>query len=574
MSHGQPTDENGDSAQAIRVRELELELQRVRSEATVARLEARAAELELMLARSGQNSLHVQATATGEAPQATGHTPAADQRLAFNMPPPSSQPLHSWEPLTAASFRRRSTPPEPPKNSAPSFPPPLEAATDRVPAPTTPTSDPAPRALSPLLSHILTGPTRAPLPSPDKSPSPARTTPAALFDPIDPAPANETPPTQPTPGDSPPVADPSRPQTRTDRSHPLPRAKGLMPPAGQHNPSPSNPSPSNPSPSTARAVPAVAVTAESEPPETSRRKKPAAWLVSTLLHLVVLLLLAALSLSVHRPQDQVALSASPASAAEPESLETLELEALDEPVETSQTEPTEAPMEIDPLGDIPTPEVASLDPMATAFTPDPADAISDAITSSALSSALASDSEATTKFCGVEGGGNHFVYLVDSSQSMKNGRFESARRELLQSIDELKPDQRFYVIFYDTNVDRMCVSHPTEPDEYSVMASPKNKQAVRRWAMSVGLERGAPPDEALEFALKLRPDVIFLLSDGEFPQRIEDMMAEKNSVSNLFGDSGPISILHTIGYHSRDGETRMRRLAEANGGQYRYIPSP
>jgi len=120
----------------------------------------------------------------------------------------------------------------------------------------------------------------------------------------------------------------------------------------------------------------------------------------------------------------------------------------------------------------------------------------------------------------------------------------------------------------------MCVSHPTEPDEYSVMASPKNKQAVRRWAMSVGLERGAPPDEALEFALKLRPDVIFLLSDGEFPQRIEDMMAEKNSVSNLFGDSGPISILHTIGYHSRDGETRMRRLAEANGGQYRYIPSP
>ncbi len=82
------------------------------------------------------------------------------------------------------------------------------------------------------------------------------------------------------------------------------------------------------------------------------------------------------------------------------------------------------------------------------------------------------------------------------------------------------------------------------------------------------------PYDPLKFALELKPDVIFLLSDGEFPQGIEDLLKERNQVENLFGDSGPISIVHTIGYHSREGESRMRRIAEQNNGQYRHVPKP
>ena len=92
--------------------------------------------------------------------------------------------------------------------------------------------------------------------------------------------------------------------------------------------------------------------------------------------------------------------------------------------------------------------------------------------------------------------------------------------------------------------------------------------------MSIAMDRGRAPYEALRFALKLKPDVIFLLSDGEFPQGIEDLLREENRVENLFGESYPISIVHTIGYHSQRGEQRMRRIAEQNGGQYRHVRKP
>ena len=85
---------------------------------------------------------------------------------------------------------------------------------------------------------------------------------------------------------------------------------------------------------------------------------------------------------------------------------------------------------------------------------------------------------------------------------------------------------------------------------------------------------GKAPYDAIPFALKLRPDVIFLLSDGEFPQKIEDLLKQENRVSNLFGDDKPISIVHTIAYHSRAGESRMQRIAKQNQGQYRYIAKP
>jgi hypothetical protein len=186
---------------------------------------------------------------------------------------------------------------------------------------------------------------------------------------------------------------------------------------------------------------------------------------------------------------------------------------------------------------------------------------------------LKSDSEAEMQFCGIDGGGNHFVYLVDSSRSMGKA-FESARLELLRSIEQLRPDQRFYVIFFDAESDYMRLLAPDRDEARSVRATAANKAALKRWAMSIQMDRGRAPYDALPFAIELRPDVIFLLSDGEFPESIEELLGEVNHFENLFGDSGPISIVHTIGYHSRQGERRMRRIAEQNGGRYRHVPKP
>ncbi|MEM1069852.1 MAG: hypothetical protein AAGI63_13210, partial [Planctomycetota bacterium] len=177
------------------------------------------------------------------------------------------------------------------------------------------------------------------------------------------------------------------------------------------------------------------------------------------------------------------------------------------------------------------------------------------------------------EFFGVEGGGNHFVYLVDSSKSMGTA-FESAREELVRSIQALQPDQRFYVVFFDADSDYMRIRDPNTNESMSLSATNENKAALTQWAKGISMDDGQAPYEPLRFALDLKPDVIFLLSDGEFPAGIEDLLTEDNYVENLFGDVQRISIVHTIGYHSQRGEERMRRIAEKNGGQYHYVRKP
>lgn len=301
----------------------------------------------------------------------------------------------------------------------------------------------------------------------------------------------------------------------------------------------------------------------------SRRRKPAAWLISAVVHVAILLALAAIGIQTQRPKDQVAITGSATEVSEV-SMETFEMESSEPAAEPTESAPSEVEYDLSPDGAL------AITDISTDATPAPPSSVTSSISSSASAAAavsLKSDSDAKIQFCGVEGGGNHFVYLVDCSSSMKAG-FQSARKELLSSIEALTPKQRFYVVFFDAKPDYMRLRDASRDEPRSVFATTENKAALRRWAMRVAMDRGKAPYDPLRFALKLKPDVIFLLSDGEFPQGIEDLLKEENKTTNLFGDRSPISIVHTISYHSKEGESRMRRIAEQNQGQYRHVPQP
>lgn len=308
-----------------------------------------------------------------------------------------------------------------------------------------------------------------------------------------------------------------------------------------------------------------------------RRIRPASWVVSTLAHVAVLILFGIMTHASKGPKDQLAFTASAAESSE-ESMETFEIQSS-EPQESEPTIP-ETAYDVSAIGTMAVAEVTIdiPEPMAAMST---AELLSSSSSSSSRSmmKSLKSDSKTNIQFCGVDGGGNHFVYLVDSSGSMQDG-FQSARTELLASIDQLKADQRFYVVFFDEDSEYMRIRDPNADEPASVAATAENKQRLRKWAMMVQMNRGKAPYEVLPFALSLRPDVIFLLSDGEFPARIGDILREQNHQENLFGDSGPISIVHTIRYHGIEGETgrqaeeTMMKIAKENGGQYRYVPKP
>jgi hypothetical protein len=327
------------------------------------------------------------------------------------------------------------------------------------------------------------------------------------------------------------------------------------------------------------ALPAVQLNAEGDQDESpGRRLRPASWFVSTVAHCGILVLLGYMTLTTTQPKDQMAFTASASESTE-QSMETFEIESS-EPMEPSEPTVSETAYEISDMGTFAVTEVSMDIPPAPAAL-DTAELMSTSTSSLSSSSmkSLKGETMATSQFCGVDGGGSHFVYLVDSSGSMGDG-FQSARNELLNSIDQLKPDQRFYVVFFDEEPDYMRLMDPNVNDTASVMATPQNKQRLRKWAMTVEMNKGKAPYQILPFALSLRPDVIFLLSDGEFPSAIEEILREQNRQENLFGESGPISIVHTIRYHGREGqegqnaEATMVKIAKENGGQYRHVPKP
>jgi Mg-chelatase subunit ChlD len=288
----------------------------------------------------------------------------------------------------------------------------------------------------------------------------------------------------------------------------------------------------------------------------------------------VFFVLAGFTLTTSMPKDQVALSASVSEASE-SAIETFQIESVEPVLEPTEVNPAETQYDVSPMGEMAAVDVTSDVMAAVSSNSSAASTLAQPnLNDSRKLESLKSDSKSKMEFCGVEGGGNHFVYLVDSSGSMGDA-FVSARRALLESITMLGEKQRFYVIFFDAECDYMRISRADEDEPRSVYATAENKQRLKSWAMRVSMDRGKAPYEPLQYALgKLKPDVIFLLSDGEFPQGIEDLLSETNRVSNLFGEESPISIIHTISYYSREGEARMQRIAEKNYGQYRHVPKP
>ena len=154
----------------------------------------------------------------------------------------------------------------------------------------------------------------------------------------------------------------------------------------------------------------------------------------------------------------------------------------------------------------------------------------------------------------------NYVYVIDNSNSMTGGRFETALNELMISVSQLTPRQRFYVIFYSDMAYPMF--HP-QPARQLLPATPRNKEMLRRWLGTVQLCLKTNGKDAIQAAFQLQPDVIFVLGDGAFT----------DGASRLFAANPQSKIpLHTLGMEvkTKDAVT-FKKLAEANGGTYKDV---
>ena len=171
---------------------------------------------------------------------------------------------------------------------------------------------------------------------------------------------------------------------------------------------------------------------------------------------------------------------------------------------------------------------------------------------------------ASTQFFGAQVRGTKFVYVIDRSGSMsQRDQMGAAKRELLASLDKLPAAVQFQIIFYNFQVEFM----PSGGSGTRLLpATQSNKLRARRFLDTIVADGGTEHVMALEPALKLGPDVIFFLTDAQ------DM--RDRDVTYITELNKGRTRIHAIEFglgQDLEPETTLRELADKNGGTYRYV---
>lgn len=162
-----------------------------------------------------------------------------------------------------------------------------------------------------------------------------------------------------------------------------------------------------------------------------------------------------------------------------------------------------------------------------------------------------------TTFFDVRVQGRVFIYVVDCSGSMIDGaRLARAKAEVRRSVIRLQHPQRFKVIFYHTRPVPM-------PGDGLRSADLASKDKLLRWLDIIEPNGETDPRGAMSLAIGMKPDAIFLLSDGEFPEGTPEAIAERNR-SKI-----PIHCVDLAGGAAGDD---LARIARDSGGRYASRP--
>ena len=290
--------------------------------------------------------------------------------------------------------------------------------------------------------------------------------------------------------------------------------------------------------------------------------------ISLIVHVLIILLLSIYTLGLPPKEEELGLFTSTAAYEEVEDFQDLEID------------PSE---DMEPLDSELTSELS--DPGASSFGDLSAEsALADVSGDSALSSddigefgnlfgdagtGIATEGEglgaaATASFFGTKVEGRRILYMLDNSGGMKGGKFETLVEELLKSVESLQPKQQFYVIFYSDTV--YPLFYPQSATNF-VRATEKNRNFLREWLDTVELCTGNGIDEALDAAMVIRPDTVFLLTDG-------DLFTTKAKERQLLDGARRGFPINTFGMAPKEGSKfvgELRRVAEANRGTYRSI---
>jgi von Willebrand factor type A domain len=169
-----------------------------------------------------------------------------------------------------------------------------------------------------------------------------------------------------------------------------------------------------------------------------------------------------------------------------------------------------------------------------------------------------------TRVFGVRGRGTRFVYVFDRSSSMEGGPLIAAKRELIASLQSLESVHQFQIIFYNQEPQLMPLRSASPAMAFG---NEPGKRVAASFVGSIYADGATDHMQALQMALRLRPDVIFFLTDADEPQlRSDDFQKirrwnQGTSINAIEFGRGP----------PQARESFLQRLAVENGGQHSYV---
>ncbi len=364
----------------------------------------------------------------------------------------------------------------------------------------------------------------------------------------------------------PPVAKQTKPSTaatapppKRSASKPLPAAaksKAKAPPPRKPAPSPKpNLTADDPAPYEERGKWSIGAMIKDAP----------AWLVSMVIHMALLLCLAMFTFVMAPDLDDMVVVANSFDGEEDvETLSEFELEDI-EPIEI-ETQQFSLDASIDPgaiaIGDLTSAAEPTVDSVGeSALLDTPVGDIGALLSEGGDAFASVGDGlKAAASFFGKKSKGRKFVFIVDNSNSMGGGRFETALNELVKSVEGMSEQQEFYVIFFSDAAYRLF--HPA-PANGLVAASKKNKERLKTWLKTVEMCLRTNGLEAVQTALSMNPDVVYILGDGAFGDKTGPFLTAPHNRR---------TVVHTLGMEvAQRGEKELSEIAKANKGTYTLV---
>jgi len=174
-----------------------------------------------------------------------------------------------------------------------------------------------------------------------------------------------------------------------------------------------------------------------------------------------------------------------------------------------------------------------------------------------------------TEFFGTKAYGSRFVFVIDGSSSMMNSRWLRATRELLSTLNELDEDQEFLVLVYNTST-MVMFNLPTDQADL-IPATDENTFRTKVWLGNQRPRGGTLPARTMQLALRMKPDAIYFLSDGELADdtmfRLKTWNSPKKDAKGVLRKI-PI---HTVLLGSRFGLLTMKTIADQNNGIFTSV---